>query len=174
MSRYATAPRSCALIVALLGNVAVLAAPGAEVGQPAPPLVVSQLDGHEFDLAAQKGKVVIVNYWASWCSPCRAEMPALDAFYQRYRAQGLVLIGVSVDAAADRPAVAAIMEKLSYPAALAAGAKVNGFGPPLAVPMTWIIDSRGIVRSRLVSGSAVTEKSLSQAVLPLLAQKPGA
>jgi cytochrome c biogenesis protein CcmG, thiol:disulfide interchange protein DsbE len=169
MSRYATAPRACTLIVALLGNVAVLAAPGAEVGQPAPALVVT-----EFDLAAQKGKVVIVNYWASWCSPCRAEMPALDAFYQRYRAQGLVLIGVSVDAAADRPAVVAIMQKLGYPAALAAGAKVNGFGPPLAVPMTWIIDSRGIVRARLVSGSAVTEQSLSQAVLPLLAQKPRA
>jgi cytochrome c biogenesis protein CcmG, thiol:disulfide interchange protein DsbE len=172
MKHFARGHRSCALLLVLLGNVAVLASPGAELGQPAPALVVSQLDGREFDLAAQRGKVVIVNYWASWCSPCRAEMPALDAFYQRYRAQGVVLIGVSVDAAADRPAVVAIMQKLSYPAALAAGAKVNGFGPALAVPMTWIIDTQGVVRARLVSGNAVTEKSLSQVVLPLLPQTP--
>jgi thiol-disulfide isomerase/thioredoxin len=143
-----------------------LLAPSAVVGQPAPALV--QLDGREFDLAAQRGKVVIVNYWASWCSPCRAEMPVLDAFYKRYHSRGVVLLGVSVDVAQKRPAVIGIMQKFSYPAALAAGAKVDGFGPALAVPMTWVIDATGGVRACLVSGTAVTEESLSRAVLPLL------
>jgi thiol-disulfide isomerase/thioredoxin len=138
------------------------------VGQPAPTLVVSQLDGRLFDLAALRGKVVIVNFWATWCSPCRAEMPRLDAFYKRYHRRGLELLGLSVDDAPDRGAVAQIMKSFSYPAALAVSAEVDGFGPPLAVPMTWIIDSRGIVRARLVAGTAVTEQSLEEAVVPLL------
>jgi hypothetical protein len=92
----------------------------------------------------------------------------LVSFYQRYHSHGLVLLGVSVDDAHERAAVIGIMQQFSYPAALAASAKVNGFGPALAVPMTWIIDATGVVRARLVSGTAVTEQSLSRSVLPLL------
>jgi thiol-disulfide isomerase/thioredoxin len=140
-----------------------------QVGERAPALVVPLLDGRTFDLASERGKVVIVNFWATWCSPCRAEMPRLDAFYKRYHERGVDLLGLSVDDASDQPAVADIMSHFSYPAALAAGAKVNGFGEPPAVPMTWIIDTHGVVRARLVAGSAVTEQALEQAVTPLLA-----
>jgi hypothetical protein len=60
------------------------------------------------------------------------------------------------------------MRKFTYPAALAAGARSDGFGPALAVPMTFVIDAGGVVRARLVSGTAVTEQALEQLVLPLL------
>jgi thiol-disulfide isomerase/thioredoxin len=140
------------------------------VGERAPALIVPTLDARVFDLAALRGKVVIVNFWASWCSPCRAEMPQLDAFYRRYHARGLELLGVSVDEPADRDEVVRIMKSFSYPAAIAAAAKVNDFGAPLAVPTTWIIDAHGIVRARLMAGNAITSHSLEQAVLPLLAQ----
>jgi len=144
-----------------------------EVGQPAPALVVQELDGHGFDLGALRGKVVIVNFWATWCSPCRAEMPLLDAFYRRYHDQGVELLGLSIDDLHDRGDVSRIMQKFSYPAALVATAKVNGFGAPLVVPMTYVIDSAGVVRARLLAGkTAVTEQSLAQTVLPLLAQGP--
>ena len=73
-----------------------------------------------------------------------------------------------VDEASDLATVRQVMQGVGYPAALAANAKVNGFGPPVAVPMTWIIDGTGIVRARLMSGTAVTDESLAQAVLPLL------
>ena len=155
-------------LVMLAASMAVIAADPATVGRPAPALVVSQLNGRVFDLAALRGKVVIVNFWASWCSPCRAEMPRLDAFYRHYHARGLTLLGLSVDDAADLAAVVRIMKGFSYPAALASNAKVDGFGAPLAVPTTWIIDAGGVVRARLMSGTAVTEASLEQAVLPLL------
>jgi len=138
------------------------------VGAPAPALVVPLLNGRTFDLASERGKVVIVNFWATWCSPCRAEMPRLDAFYKRYHGRGVELLGLSVDDASDRAAVADIMGHFSYPAALAASARANDFGEPPAVPMTWIIDTHGVVRARLVAGSAVTEQTLEQAVTPLL------
>jgi len=142
-----------------------------EVGDAAPALLVPQLDGRGFDLAALRGKVVIVNFWATWCAPCRAEMPVLDAFYRRYHAQGLELLGLSIDDAHERGEVSKIMRQFSYPAALMASAKANGFGAPLAVPMTYVIDATGVVRARLLAGrTAVTEQSLAQTVLPLLQQ----
>jgi thiol-disulfide isomerase/thioredoxin len=158
----------CVLTVAALRALAADAP--VRAGERAPALIVPTLDARVFDLAALRGKVVIVNFWASWCSPCRAEMPQLDAFYRRYHARGLELLGVSVDEPADRDEVVRIMKSFSYPAAIAAAAKVNDFGAPLAVPTTWIIDSRGIVRARLMAGNAITSHSLEQAVLPLLPQ----
>jgi cytochrome c biogenesis protein CcmG, thiol:disulfide interchange protein DsbE len=156
--------RAAALAVALTAQ----AAGGPEIGRPAPALIVATLEGAQFDLAALRGKVVIVNFWASWCAPCRAEMPLLDSFYQRHRAQGLVLLGLSVDDSHDKAEVTRIMHQFSYPAALANAAKVNGFGPPLAVPTTWIIDGGGTVRARLMAGKGVTEQTLNEQVLPLL------
>ena len=161
------------LALAIAAMRAAVADAPVRVGGRAPALIVPTLDARVFDLAALRGKVVILNFWASWCSPCRAEMPVLDSFCKRYRARGLVLIGVSVDEAGDRAAVVGIMQKFTYPAALAANAKVDDFGSPVAVPMTWIIDAKGIVRARLIAGNAVTTQSLEQAVLPLLPQPQG-
>jgi thiol-disulfide isomerase/thioredoxin len=156
----------------LAGVMSPMWASGAEaalrVGGRAPQLIVPTLDARVFDLAALHGKVVIINFWASWCTPCRAEMPQLDAFYRRYHSSGVELLGLSIDEPGDRMAVARIMKSFSYPAALAAAAQVDGFGPPVAVPMTWIIDAQGIVRARLIAGNAVTEQSLERTVLPLL------
>jgi thiol-disulfide isomerase/thioredoxin len=167
------------LLRALLAGAAALCCVATATGEPpavgqvAPALVVAQLDGRTFDLKALRGHVVIVNFWATWCSPCRAEMPRLDAFYRQYHARGLELLGLSVDDKADAAAVRTVMRGFSYPAALAADARENGFGPAVAVPMTWIIDARGVVRTRLIAGNAVTAQTLTQDVLPLLADAKG-
>jgi thiol-disulfide isomerase/thioredoxin len=160
--------RAVTAAIFLLGIAHGSGAQPAAVGQPAPALVVTQLDGQAFDLKALRGKVVIVNFWATWCSPCRAEMPRLATFYRRYHAQGVELLGLSVDEASDLATVRQVLQGVGYPGALAVNAKINGFGPPVAVPMTWIIDRGGVVRARLVSGTAVTEESLAHTVLPLL------
>ena len=157
---------SATLCLLVLLPCAGPAADALVVGKPAPALVAPELDGKTFDLAAERGKVVIVNFWATWCGPCRAEMPLLNRFYLEHRAQGLALVGVSVDDRHDQKEVVEVMRQFAYPAVLAVAARSNGFGPPLAVPMTWVIDAQGVVRARLVS--AVTEQALEQAVLPLL------
>src|SRR5215468_5709446 len=85
--------------------VAPSAVGAVDVGQAAPPLVVQRLDGQLSDLGALRGKVVVVNFWATWCPPCCAEMPELDAFYRKYHGRGVELLGVSTDRARDRPEV---------------------------------------------------------------------
>jgi thiol-disulfide isomerase/thioredoxin len=159
-------------IPSLFGVSAAAAAPPA-VGQPAPPLVVPQLDGHEFDLARLRGKVVLVNVWATWCSPCRVEMPTLNAFYRRYRSRGLILLGLSIDETPDAAQVRQVMRQFSYPGALASAARVNGFGDPVAVPVTYVIDAHGIIRAQLQAEgpSGVSRQALEQAVMPLLADR---
>jgi cytochrome c biogenesis protein CcmG, thiol:disulfide interchange protein DsbE len=158
-----------AMLIAVIPSVTRAAPPA--VGRPAPPLIVRQLDGHPFDLAKLRGKVVLINIWATWCSPCRIEMPTLNAFYRRYHARGLDLLGLSIDDAPDAARVAQVMRQFSYPGALASAARVDGFGEPVAVPVTYVIDTHGIIRAQLQAEgpSGVSRRLLEQTVLPLLA-----
>jgi cytochrome c biogenesis protein CcmG, thiol:disulfide interchange protein DsbE len=162
------------VLLALIGfSNSARAAP--DVGQPAPSLVVQELGGQTFDLSAARGKVVVVNFWATWCPPCREEMPALDTFYRRYHGHGLEMIGLSADRPHDQSDVTKVMQSFSYPAAMLDDAKVNDFGTPSALPETFIIDSNGIVRAKLTPDEKpVTEKSLADAVLPLMSGQPAA
>lgn len=165
------------LAAALLARAAVLAAgPPAIgrpiIGRPAPPLIVRELDGHEFDLARLRGKVVLVNLWATWCSPCRYEMPVLNRFYRRYHDRGLELLGLSIDEPPDFPRVHQVMRSFGYPAAIASSASVNGFGEPIAVPVTYVIDAHGVLRAALMAEGpkGVPMRLLERTVLPLLAK----
>ena len=160
------------VIAALVLANAPRAYGNSELGQPAPALVIEELNGNAFDLAAQRGKVTIVNFWATWCPPCRKEMPALDAFYRRYHAQGLEMIGLSADRPHDRTEVAKVMQSYTYPVAMLDDAKSDGFADPSALPVTYIVDAQGIIRAKFTPDeNPVTEQSLAAAVLPLLPQR---
>jgi cytochrome c biogenesis protein CcmG/thiol:disulfide interchange protein DsbE len=164
--------RAVAFAVATLAlmGIGTRALATADVGQAAPALVVQELDGQLFDLSTLRGKVVIVNFWATWCPPCRQEMPVLDAVYQQYHGQGLEMIGLSINRSRERSDVRTRMQSFRYPAAMLSDATVNGFGTPNLLPVTFIVDRTGVVRARLSPDqTAMTEKRLADAVLPLLA-----
>ena len=154
----------------LLGLLAPILACGFAYGEPtidkpAPALVVNTLDGQVFDLSKLRGDVVLVNYWATWCAPCRKDMPKLDAFYRRYHQQNLAMIGISVDRPRDLEKVRKVMASLAYPVAMLKSVTVDGFGPPEGVPITWIIDADGKVRDRMID---VRDELLNGIVVPLL------
>jgi peroxiredoxin len=155
------------LVAGFLGLACEYRFAGAEpiIGQPAPALAATELDGQTFDLGKLRGKVVLVNYWATWCLPCRKEMPRLDAFYRRYRDRGLEFIGISIDRQQDREKVRKTMRVLAYPAAMANDISENGFGKTEAVPTTFVVDSSGIVRDKFID---VYDKLLRDVVIPLL------
>ncbi len=136
-----------------------------EIGAAAPALVAMTLEGQSFDLAKLRGKVVLVNYWATWCAPCRKEMPKLDAFYKRYHDRGLELIGISIDFPRDGAKVQKVAQKVSYPIALSQSINDNGFGDQKAVPFTWIIDTNGAIRDMMID---VRDDLLDGLVVPLL------
>jgi peroxiredoxin len=148
---------------------ALLMTAAAKPGDKAPALVLPTIDGRTLDLAALKGKVVVVNYWATWCPPCRSEMPALDAWYRARRGEGVEVIGVSADKPRDRDAVKTVMQPFAYPAGLEADAKADGFGRPLALPITYVIDRKGVVRAVFTpQNGALNGATLDRLTAPLL------
>ena len=163
-----TTIRSPLTSAVILATLARAAAGGPAAGEPAPGLIVPLVDGARFDLGALRGRVVIVNFWATWCPPCRAEMPALDAFYARFHARGVELVGISVDRKRDRKAVLQAAHAVHYPVAILAEAGTNGFGRPGALPVTYVVDRAGIVRTVLTPDGALTADALERAVAPLL------
>ena len=159
-----------AMAVSLMAAASSISVAAPAVGDPAPALKALELNGKPFELSAEHGKVVIVNFWATWCVPCRQEMPRLDAFYKKYRGEGVDLIGISADQARNRDDVQKIMSSFSYPAAMMSDTTANGFGRPTELPITYIIGPDGVVRDKLIptDESGISMATLEGAVLGLL------
>lgn len=119
--------------------------PGAAM-RLAPDFTLALFDGGSFRLADQRGQVVVVNFWASWCPPCRREAPRLEAAFQRYRSQGVVFIGVDVqDSEAD--ARAYIKEYgISYANGSDQGGAVSAAYGVTNIPITVVVDGQGRIR----------------------------
>jgi thiol-disulfide isomerase/thioredoxin len=142
-----------------------------EVGYPAPPLSSRNIDGISFNLADAANKVVIVNFWATWCSPCRKEMPALDSYYSQHKAEGLLVLAINVDDPQNAQAVRDIMRDFSFPAALAQDAQYAGYGRIWRLPMTFVIDRKGILRKDgSVGDPKIDLPLLDKLVTPLLSE----
>lgn len=103
-------------------------------------LIAPTLEGKNFDLSAQKGRVTIVNFWGYWCGVCRREMLVLEEIYQKYRGQGVDIIGVSVDDRNARKKVLEAVTGVSYPNAIFDEASKINFPEPTGIPVTYIFN----------------------------------
>jgi thiol-disulfide isomerase/thioredoxin len=144
------------------------------VGQAAPPLVARSFTGATLDLAALRGQVVVLNFWASWCVPCREEMPLLDALSNEYRDRGVVVAGLSADDRHDRKDAAAAARSVSYFTGLLGEATSNGFGTPSVLPLTYVVTGAGVVSAVLSANrGALSAAQLRSAVDAALAATAG-
>jgi len=138
------------LPVVPVAPVCFAAPPGARsiIDKHAPQIDRLDLDGHRVDLKGLHGKVVLLNFWATWCAPCLIEMPAFSAWQQQYASQGLQVIGISMDddAAPARQLVARL--KTKYPIAMGDAKLGEQYGGVMGLPLTYLIDRHGVVRLR--------------------------
>jgi peroxiredoxin len=162
------------LLALVLGLFCVAAASAIEVGEPAPELKARLADGAEFSLAAHRGEVVILDFWACWCAPCLQELEALKTLHQKYGPRGLTVLAINTDDPEDLAKARKIAAGFPFPSASAADVQAPGFGRIWRLPITFVIDRAGVLRHDGGAGPrhAYDLPALEAMVEPLLAAPP--
>lgn len=121
--------------------------------------VIKDMDGQDVNLAVYKGQVVLLNFWATWCGPCKVEIPFFVELQEEYRDQGVVFLGLSVDDPVDKLRPFAEQYKMNYPVLVGQGRDdvQNAFGPVWGIPVTFMINREGLVCRRHI-GFATKEQ----------------
>lgn len=168
---------SGALCVMLLAGMGCGDAPkAATIGAVAPDYAAQLLDGAPVSLESQRGKVVLLNIWATWCKPCRQEIPALETLHQRHRDEGLEIIGVSIDqpGMADRIQSFAAELGASYTLWHDPDDRISTTFLAIGVPASYLIDRDGILRWRHVGPVTADDSTLNAELRAALAAEPSA
>jgi thiol-disulfide isomerase/thioredoxin len=139
------------------------------VNKKAPEIARRDLNDKALDLQSFRGKVVLLNFWATWCAPCQVEMPVFAAWQRQYGPRGLQVIGISMDddSAPVRRTVARL--KLNYPVAIGDEALGERYGGVLGLPLTYLIDRNGKIRARF---QGETDRRKIETQLKLLLSRP--
>lgn len=121
--------------------------PAPQQDHPAPDFTLATPDGSPMKLSSLRGKVVLINVWATWCPPCRAEMPAIQSTYAQYREQGFVVLAVNLQE--DPRTVTAFMQQygLTFPALLDLDGGVSATYLARVLPSSYFVDKRGVIRA---------------------------
>jgi thiol-disulfide isomerase/thioredoxin len=135
--------------------------------KPAPPWALKDLDGNPITSSQFKGKVLVIDFWATWCLPCRKEIPGFIALQKKYAGEGLAIVGISTDQA-GLAVVKKFTQKqgINYPVGIDDSNVQIAFGGLDGVPTTFIIDREGNIRDRKEGFEAVAE--IEKKLLPLL------
>jgi thiol-disulfide isomerase/thioredoxin len=137
--------------------------------KPAPLFIRNDLDNHKVDLAVLRGRVVLLNFWATWCASCLIEMPRFVQWQTEHNAEGLQIIGISMD---DDPALVQTLlrkQKVNYPIVMGDEELGLQYGGVLGLPVTYLIDRQGIVRAHYKADADL--KAMEADVLKLLATR---
>ena len=149
------------------------APPSPQVGFSAPDFTLDDLNGNPIKLSDLRGRVVVLNLWASWCPPCRAEMPAMDAVYRAHRDKGLVVIGINPTFQDSEPDARAFVQQLSidFPIVFDRdGATSRDRYNLQAMPTTFFVGRDGLIRD-IVFGGPMTRALINSKIEKLLAEK---
>ena len=165
-------------LLLLLSGAAQATAPLADLSvapevarHTAPDFVSENLRGGNTSLADYDGKIVLLNFWATWCMPCRAEMPGMETLWKKYKEQGLVIAAVSVDEGSrGRIETFTKLFDLSFPVLLDPESKVSDLYKVSNMPTSFLIDRNGKIVSRIVGTEEWTSPEAIQLVEELLAQ----
>ncbi|EIM00860.1 TlpA family protein disulfide reductase [Rhodanobacter denitrificans] len=175
MSRSLSASIACTAALTLVLSISPPArASDLVIGQMAPPITLSTLNGQQINTRNLRGKVIIVTFWATWCGPCREELPALSRYADRNTSQGVVVLGFSLDTPDDLDKVRVAARTLSFPVGLLGDPHVPGYGRIWHIPVSFVIDRNGrLVENGWKDDSPVwTAERLEQVVTPLLNRSP--
>jgi cytochrome c biogenesis protein CcmG/thiol:disulfide interchange protein DsbE len=141
------------------------------VGAPAPAATLVTLDGQRIATSELLGRVVILTFWATWCGPCREELPLLSAYASRHAAEGLTVLGFSLDSPEeDQHKVQQVAHSLSFPVGLLANSSLPGYGRIWRIPVNFTINREGQLMDNgwKDKDSTWTPERLERIVTPLL------
>lgn len=139
------------------------------VGESAPDFTLVDLDGNQVSLSDFRGKTVFINFWATWCPPCRAEMPEIEAIYQEYKDKGVIVIGVDILESED--VVRRFVEQggYSWTFVLDISGEVAANYEVAAIPTSFFVDREGIIQA--VSIGAMTKRAMENKLAEALPQR---
>jgi cytochrome c-type biogenesis protein len=142
-----------------------------EVGSPAPAYSAVTLAGDSVSLNGLRGTVVLLNVWATWCHPCRAEIPMLQALHERYAARGLRIVGVSIDSPGDGDLIEEFGREhgMTYPVWHDPDDRISALYQAVGVPATYLIDRAGTLRWRRIGQIVERDPTLTRAIDDALA-----
>ena len=144
---------------------------GAAAGAPAPLFTLEALSGPPVGLQSLHGQVVLINFWATWCGPCKLEMPHIQALHEQYRHQGLRVLAVSTDHIEGKVAPFIERQGFTFPVLFADGT-IEAAYQVRGIPSLFLIDRQGAIRYRQVGFNPAVVPHLRQQVVQLLAAAP--
>jgi thiol-disulfide isomerase/thioredoxin len=139
-----------------------------EIGSRLPDFSVKDLQGHQISSADLRGKVVLIDFWATWCQPCKKEMPGYQKLLDRYGAQGFVVIGFKFDTMQDTEDPVRFARKIGvhYPLAVASDELKSKFGGIEGLPTTMLYDRSGVLRQKIIGFEYTTTVEEELKALP--------